>query len=592
MSEFTHAAARADTLPTTHAANEAADEATYLATLHGLWKKAWPAGANTAPHYPHGEQPVTEYLRTWARLQPDKPAVLHYGHTLTYAELDDASDRFAALLAAHGIVPGDRVAVFLPNLPQYHLVFFGILKLGAVHVPVSPMSRAFELAHELGDTGALALVALDGLMPVVREVRAASSLRHVFVTGFADLLPAQPTVPLPDAMRAPRIACPDAIELMPALAAAVVTGLGAAPAHRPGLDDIAALNYTGGTTGLPKGCVHTQRDMLYTAASNFGTALERADDTVFLSFFPQFWIAGENLGLVFPVFCGATLVLLTRWDPVAVMTAVQRYRVTCMAMPVDGAVEMMDHPRFGEFDLSSLRQVRVVSFVKKLNLDYRRRWQALTGGILAEAAWGMTETHTSDTFTTGFQDGDFDLHAQPVFVGLPVPGTEFKICDFETGALQPLGVDGEIRVRSPSLLKGYWNQPAATAEALVGGWLRTGDIGLIDEQGFLHFLGRRKEMLKVKGMSVFPPEIEAVLGQHPAVLGSGVVGRVDAVRGEVPVAFVQLKPDVDAATAAQSLIDWCQSRMAGYKLPEIRLVDSLPMTATGKVKKQDLSALL
>ena len=584
MSEFTHA----DTHPTSHAA----DEAAYLATLHGLWKKAWPAGANTAPHYPHGEQPVTEYLRTWARLQPDKPAVLHYGHTLTYAELDDASDRFAALLAAHGIVPGDRVAVFLPNLPQYHLVFFGILKLGAVHVPVSPMSRAFELAHELGDTGALALVALDELMPVVREVRAASSLRHVFVTGFADLLPAQPTVPLPDAMRAPRIACPDAIELMPALAAAVVTGLGAAPARRPGLDDIAALNYTGGTTGLPKGCVHTQRDMLYTAASNFGTALERADDTVFLSFFPQFWIAGENLGLVFPVFCGATLVLLTRWDPVAVMTAVQRYRVTCMAMPVDGAVEMMDHPRFGEFDLSSLRQVRVVSFVKKLNLDYRRRWQALTGGILAEAAWGMTETHTSDTFTTGFQDGDFDLHAQPVFVGLPVPGTEFKICDFETGALQPLGVDGEIRVRSPSLLKGYWNQPAATAEALVGGWLRTGDIGLIDEQGFLHFLGRRKEMLKVKGMSVFPPEIEAVLGQHPAVLGSGVVGRVDAVRGEVPVAFVQLKPDVDAATAAQSLIDWCQSRMAGYKLPEIRLVDSLPMTATGKVKKQDLSALL
>jgi fatty-acyl-CoA synthase len=269
--------------------------------------------------------------------------------------------------------------------------------------------------------------------------------------------------------------------------------------------------------------------MLYTAASNFGIALERADDTVFLSFFPQFWIAGENLGLVFPVFCGATLVLLTRWDPVAVMTAVQRYRVTCMAMPVDGAVEMMDHPRFGEFDLRSLRQVRVVSFVKKLNLDYRRRWQALTGGILAEAAWGMTETHTSDTFTTGFQDGDYDLHAQPVFVGLPVPGTEFKICDFDTGALKPLGVEGEIRVRSPSLLKGYWNKPEATAEALVDGWLRTGDIGVIDEQGFLHFLGRRKEMLKVKGMSVFPPEIEAVLGQHPAVLGSGVIGRLDEV---------------------------------------------------------------
>ena len=571
------------------------DEAAYLTHLQGLWKKAWPAGANTAPHYPHGEQPLTEYLRTWARLQPDKPAVVHYGHTLSYADLDATSDRFAALLAAHGIQPGDRVAVFLPNLPQYHIVFFGILKAGAVHVPVSPMSRAFELAHELTDTGALALVALDALMPVVREVRAQSatnaSLRHVFVTGFADLLPDDPTVPVHDSLRGPRIACPDATELMPALAAQT----GPAPTHRPGLDDIAALNYTGGTTGLPKGCIHTQRDMLYTAASNFGTALERADDTVFLSFFPQFWIAGENLGLVFPVFCGATLVLLTRWDPVAVLTAVQRYHVTCMAMPVDGAVELMDHPRFAEFDLSSLRQVRVVSFVKKLNLDYRRRWQQRTGGILAEAAWGMTETHTSDTFTTGFQDGDFDLHAQPVFVGLPVPGTEFKICNFETGALMPLGVDGELCVRTPSLLKGYWNKPEATAEALVDGWLRTGDIGLIDAQGFLHFLGRRKEMLKVKGMSVFPPEIEAVLGQHPAVLGSGVIGRADAQRGEVPVAFVQLKPDLnaaDAAAAVQSLTDWCASRMASYKLPEIRLVSSLPMTATGKVKKQDLSALL
>ena len=242
---------------------------------------------------------------------------------------------------------------------------------------------------------------------------------------------------------------------MPALAAQPATP----PAHRPQLDDMAALNYTGGTTGLPKGCIHTQRDMLYTAASNFGIALERAEDTVFLSFFPQFWIAGENLGIIFPVFCGATLVLLSRWDPLAVMQAVQRYKVTCMAMPVDGAVELMDRDDFTQHDLSSLRQVRVVSFVKKLNLDYRRRWQQLTGGILAEAAWGMTETHTSDTFTTGFQDEDYDLHAQPVFVGLPVPGTQFKICDFDTGALKPLGEDGEIRVRTPSLLKGYWNRP-------------------------------------------------------------------------------------------------------------------------------------
>jgi fatty-acyl-CoA synthase len=225
--------------------------------------------------------------------------------------------------------------------------------------------------------------------------------------------------------------------------------------------------------------------------------------------------------------------------------------------------------------------------VKKLNKDYRRRWKELTGSILAESAWGMTETHTSDTFTTGFQDNDFDLDSQPVFVGLPVPGTEFKICGFDSGALVPLGGEGEIRVRSPSLLKAYWNKPDATADAIVDGWLRTGDIGTIDEQGFLHFLGRRKEMLKVKGMSVFPPEIEALLGQHPAVLGSGVVGRDDAERGQVPVAFIQLKPEAQA-TRAEEIEAWCRARMAVYKIPEIRIIDALPMTATGKVKKQDL----
>lgn len=561
------------------------EESAYLERLKTVQAAAWPKGTPRQPTYPHGEKPLTEYLRQWAKAQPDKPAVIFYGHTLTYGEFDRQSDRFAALLAQHGVKKGDRVAVFLPNSPQFHIVFFGILKLGAVHVPVSPLSRAFELAYELNDTGAETIVALDTLMPIVREVKAETKLRTVFVTSFADVLPDAPTIPVPDSLRTPREECDDAIDLMPALAAmGDVT-----PLPPAGLDDIAALNYTGGTTGMPKGCVHTQRDMIYTAASNYGIALNIGPDSVYLSFFPEFWIAGENVGLIFPLFAGATLVLLGRWDPVGVMTAIERYGVTITVMPVDGAVELMDHPRFKEFDLSSLKQVRVVSFVKKLNKDYRARWKALTGSILAESSWGMTETHTSDTFTTGFQDDDFDLKVQPVFVGLPVPGTEFKICDFETGALKALGEEGEIRMRSPSMLKAYWNKPEATQEAIGDGWLRTGDIGIIDEQGFLHFLGRRKEMLKVKGMSVFPPEIEALLGQHPAVLGSAVIGREDADKGQVPVAFIQLKPEAKDTREAD-IEGFCRSRMAVYKIPEIRFVEALPMTATGKVKKGELVA--
>ncbi len=565
---------------------EAQKEADYLARLHELWAKAWPKGTPNKPQYPHGEVALTEYLRIWARLQPQKPAVIFYGHVTTYADLDQQSDRFAALLMAKGVRKGDRVAVFMPNCPQFHIAFFGILKLGAIHVPVSPLSRAFELAYELNDTDAEVIVALDQLAPVVDQVRGETKLREVIVTSFAEVIPAEPTIPVPDSIRGPRVAVPGATDLLPALAAL--------PEPKPlppaALDDIAALNYTGGTTGMPKGCVHTQRDMVYTAAANHGISVVSNQNSIYLSFFPEFWIAGENFGLIFPLFAGATLVLLARWDAVGALAAIDRYKVNVTAMPVDGAVELMDHPRFKEFDLSSLDQVRVVSFVKKLNPDYRKRWKDLTGIVLTEASWGMTETHTSNTFVSGFQENDFDLLSQPIFVGLPVPGAEFKITDFETGELMPLGGEGEIRVRTPSLLKSYWNKPEATAESLVDGWLRTGDIGTIDTQGFLHFLGRRKEMLKVKGMSVFPPEIEALLGQHPKVLGSGVVGRDDADKGQVPVAFIQLKPEAHGSVTPAEIQAWCAERMAVYKVPEIRIIDALPMTATGKVKKQELNA--
>jgi fatty-acyl-CoA synthase/long-chain acyl-CoA synthetase len=211
---------------------------------------------------------------------------------------------------------------------------------------------------------------------------------------------------------------------------------------------------------------------------------------------------------------------------------------------------------------------------------------------MVEAAYGMTETNTCDTFTVGLQEGNYDLAQQPVFVGLPVPGTDIIIRDFETGALKPLGESGEICVRSPSVLKSYWQKPEETAHALRDGWLHTGDIGMVNERGFVHYLGRRKEMLKVNGMPVFPAEIEMLLGRHPAIIGSGVVGRADARKGEVAVAFIQLDPAQAEGLDAEGLRHWCRDQMASFKVPEIRLVESLPMTATGKVKKEELSALL
>ena len=563
-------------------------EAEYLEQLHTLWDKNWPREIPREATYPLGEIPLTEYLREWARRTPGKPALIFYGREISYSELDCLSDRFADWLAAHGTKKGDTVAVFLPNCPQFHVAFFGILKLGAIHVPVNPLFKEHELVYELNDTGVKIIVALDQLYPIVKKVKIQTKLETVLVTSFADMLPERPTLPLPAGLSSDKAACPGAIDLLAALETA--------PASHSlvaiDLDEIAALNYTGGTTGMPKGCVHTQRDMIYTAATTCSISIKLTPDDVGINFYPVFWIAGEDMGVIFPIFSGATYVLLARWDPVAFMAAVQRYKVTVASLLVDNAVEVMDHSDVSKYDLTSLKQVRCSSFVKKLNMAFRERWRALTGTTMMEAAWGMTETHTCDTFTTGMQHDDMDLRSQPVFVGLPVPGTEFKICDFESRALKPLGEEGEICVRSPSLLKGYWNKPQATAYGFRDGWLHTGDIGIIDDDGYLHFLGRRKEMLKVKGMSVFPAEIEAILGQHPAVIGSGVVARSDDERGQVPVAFVRIDEAQRDHLTEADLAEWCRRNMAIYKLPEIRFIDELPMTATGKVKKEELSALL
>ncbi|WP_028219878.1 AMP-binding protein [Paraburkholderia oxyphila] len=576
------------------------NEREYLDNLQRLWAQAWPAHAPREPQYPLGQRPLTANLREWARRAPERPALHFYGRTLSYGELDALSERCAALLAELGVKPGDRVAVFMPNCPQMHVAFYGILKLGAVHAPVSPLSKALELGYQLKDSGAQVVICADQLLPIVEQVRSECALREVIATSVGEMCSGHRgeirgdrspdtvplPVPLPDIVLAPKVASANAIDFLPALAAT----RGPAPAHEPQLGDVAALNYTGGTTGLPKGCIHTHGDMLYTCASFMPVALQAGEDAVFLNFLPEFWIAGENAGLLFPVFAGASLVLLARWDPLAWMSAVQHYRVSHCGMLVDSIAEVLDHARVHDFDYASLRQVGAISFIKKLTREYRRRWRELTGCTLYEFSYGMTETHTCDTFTLGLQDDDRDLRAQPTFVGLPVPGTEFKICDFASGALLPPGMEGELCVRSPSLFKGYWQRAQASAEALRDGWLHTGDLAVITEEGFIRYLGRRKEMLKVNGMSVFPSELEALLGQHPAILGSAVVGRPDAARGQQPVAFVVLKPG--SGTRADELAAWCRESMAVYKVPEIRVIDALPMTATGKVRKQELDKLL
>ncbi|GGU97511.1 acyl-CoA synthetase [Actinomadura cremea] len=556
--------------------------AAHLADLRRRQRAAWPAEMPREVGYPLGERAVTDYLRAHAERDPGHPAIVFYGRVITYGELDELSDRFGGWLRARGVRPGDRVGVCLPNCPQFVIAMLGILKAGAVHVPVNPMFREQELRHELADSGVEVLVVQDTVAPLVENVRHETAVRATLVTAVTDLVPERPALPLPRSWTRSGQGTPPS-------GWAEVERSERVERRPPDLDAPAALNYTGGTTGMPKGCVHTQRHMVYTAAGSAAGWGVTGPADVLIIYTPVFWISGENSGILVPLLTGSTTVLMGRWDPAAVLRAVELYGATAMSGTVDNYVELMDHPSFAERDLSTLRHVRAMSFVRKLTPDVRDRWRRAVGehSVLREGSYGMTESHTSDTFTRGFQDGDADLRAEPVFCGLPVPGTEFMVVDPETGDPRPIGESGEIWLRTPSALTGYWNAPEATADALRGGWLRTGDTGRIDERGCLSYLGRRKEMIKVNGMSVFPAEVETLLGRHPDVRAVAVVPVDDPATGQLPLAYVRLEPD--AACDAAALTAWAREQMAPYKVPRVRIVDELPMTDTGKIKKSELA---
>lgn len=540
--------------------------------------------ANWPPQVPHdptglpGLTGITDYLWHWAQQTPKAPAVSFYGLTWDYRTLADHALRWAGWLQGAGIEPGARVGVLAGNCPQFTAIMLGTLAAGCVHVPINPMFKGHELVHELTDAGVEVLVAEEPLLPLVRSVVDGTPVRRVL-----RLAPGAPLVaaglPLPGVLTAP---IPDAAE--PEWHAAVADSAPLDP--RPADPDaLAALNYTGGTTGMPKGCEHTQGDMVYTAvtitaAQGHRVGQERSASIIFV---PIFWIAGEDFGILGPLVNGGQVHLLRRWDVSLVLDLIERDRATTMLGTVDNYVELLEQA--GGRDLSSLHTALAMSFVLKLTPQIRQQWREATGHVIREASYGMTETHTGDTITLGFQDDDRDLTAEPVFCGLPVPGTDILIVD-DALAPVPVGTAGQIIVRSPSLLKGYFGRPEETAEALHDGWLHTGDTGRLDEWGALHYLGRNKEMIKVNGMSVFPSEVESILRLHPQVATLAVVPMPDPDRGQRPLAFVELLPD--ARLTAEELSAWARDNMAPYKVPVIELVSGLPMTATGKVKKGEL----
>lgn len=550
---------------------------TYLADLRDRHAKIRPADTPDHLVLPLGELSIPAHVDHWAQHRPDQVAIAFEGRQISYRELSELVARLAGWLASAGVRPGDRVAVDMPNCPQFTIAMVAILRLGAVHVPVNPMFQSAELAYELEDSGAEVVITLDSILPLVGQVAAEVQVRRVLVTALGEL--------------SERGAAPEASGATGLDVTTWAEALTAEPAaeHPADLDALAALNYTGGTTGLPKGCEHTQRHMLYTAATAAsGTGHSVETGYVGLCYLPIFWIAGEDLGILNPIVIGGTSVLMTRWDAETALDQIERHGVTIMVGTVENYLELMDRPDISRRDLSTLRMPMAVSFVRKMTPDVRAAWREAVGehSVLREAAYGMTETHTFDATPYGLDADDKDLLAEPVFCGVPVPGTDIAVVEFGTLDPLPLGEAGEIIVRSPSVMTGYWNRPEATASQLEDGWLHTGDNGRIDEDGCLHYLGRDKDMIKVNGMSVFPAEVELLLTRHPAVRTAAVVPADHPDKGQVPVAFVS--PEPGEALSAEDLQEWARGAMATYKVPVVQVVEAFPMTDTGKIRKVEL----
>ena len=538
-----------------------------------IWQAHWPPGVDEARIRLPDDSLPTQLKATAARL-PRKTALVFYGREISFAELDEASDRFAAWLRGRGVGPGDRVALYLENCPQFAMAHFGALKVGAITVALNPMHKAHELGHELEDSGARVVVAADAGREVVEGVRDWTALDTAVLVSYRDYLPEEPTLPLPPSLLEDAPRRPRGWEDFRATVGSAATLRALEPRAR---HDTALIQYTSGTTGAPKGAELTHGNVtanceLIRAFFGIGAA------DVLLGVVPWFHITGMEVQLNLMAYTGATLVALHRFDVETALRAIQRYRCTVTTLIATINVAILNHEATPSYDLTSLRLC--TSGGAPVPAEIARRWEATTGHPLVEG-YGLTET-TAPTHSNPPHRPRYGT------VGVPLPYTGVRIVSLEDGVTEMApGESGEIAVRGPMVTKGYWGRPEATTESIPDGWLRTGDIGRVDEEGYFTIEERKKDMIKASGYSVFPAEVEAIMYRHPAVAEVGVVGVPDPYRGEDVLAFVVRRPG--ATATERELVEWCRAEMAVYKAPRaVRFVPALPKTGSGKIVKRAL----
>jgi len=523
------------------------------------------------------EKPTSEYIREWSNYTPEKTALSFYGKDITYGELNSLIDRTAWGLVGLGVKKGDRVAIHMENCPQFVIGYFAAQRAGAVVVPVNPMFKKAELEHELNDAGAETLIGLDSLYPEVEKARPATRLKNVILTSLRDYLPEKPILPVPPEAKEEKRSFEDTIDLGDLIAKSQDGPIcRTIDLHR----ELALLQYTGGTTGIPKGAMISHHCLACVSVGTMYWYHHREDD-IHLGVTPFFHTMGQQQLMCTPLVSGGRVIILSRFVPDVVAQAITHYRCTYWVGATTMVIALLNLPNIRQYDFSSFRCLW--SGGAPISVELQKKLKELAPGAIIGEGYGLSETISQGGAIT-------PLHRyRPGFLGIPQLN-HIRIMDLATGTRE-MGPneEGEITIKGPAVMLGYWNKPEETKQVLRDGWLYTGDIGMMDEDGFIKLMGRKRELIKCAGYSVFPAEVEDLLYRHPAIKEATVIGVSDAYRGETPKAFLILKPEYDGKVSEEEILEWCKENMAAYKRPRfVEFRTELPKSAAGKILRRVL----
>ncbi len=542
------------------------------------WRKNYPEGAPYTVDYP--DVPLYEFLYNAAEKYPQNTALIFMGKEITYVELKDLVDRFATSLAQKGVKKGDRVAIMLPNSPQAVIAYYGALRIGAVVVQTNPLYVERELEHQMKDSGSETIIFIDLVTPRVMNVLDKTNLKNLIVTSIKDFLPFPLNLlyPLKARMDGQAVSIPTDKGIIQ-----FRDMLSASP-NPPEVEidpskDVALLQYTGGTTGISKGAMLSHFNLVANAIQirNWLPEVQEAKERM-LGALPFFHVYGMTVAMNLAVYLCSTIILIPRFDIEQILKDINKYRPTLFPGAPTMYVAVISHPEVKNYDISSI--VACISGSAALPVEVQKTFESLTGGRLVEG-YGLTEASPV-------------THCNPVFgkringsIGLPLADTDSKIVDMDTGVEVPLGEVGELSVKGPQVMLGYWNMPEETEKVLKDGWLLTGDMGRMDEEGYTYIVDRKKDLVIASGFNIYPREVEEVLYEHPKVMEAVVAGVPDRYRGETLKAYIVLK-DGETATE-EEIIAFSRERLARYKAPKIvEFRTELPKTMVGKVLRRVL----